>query len=46
MRDDHMEEGEEVISRKTIERSIDEEQAETYRIVCDGEVVGGGDSSD
>ena len=41
MRDDHMEEGEEVISRKTIERSIDEEQAETYRIVCDGEVVGG-----
>jgi len=25
MRDDHMEEGEEVISRKTIERSIDEE---------------------
>ncbi|MBQ6101393.1 MAG: hypothetical protein IJL04_03750 [Bacteroidales bacterium] len=42
MRDDHMEEGEEVISRKTIERSIDEEQAETYRIVCDDEVVGGG----
>lgn len=41
MRDDHIEEGEEVISRKTIERSIDEEQAETYRIVCDGEVVGG-----
>lgn len=41
MRDDHMEEGEEVISRKTIERSIDEEQTETYRIVCDGEVVGG-----
>lgn len=45
MRDDHMEEGEEVISRKTIERSIDEEQAETYRIVCDGEVVGGGGDS-
>ena len=41
MRDDRMEEGEEVISRKTIERSIDGEQAETYRIVCDGEVVGG-----
>ena len=41
MRDDHIEEGEEVISRKTIERSIDEEQTETYRIVCDGEVVGG-----
>ena len=35
MRDDRMEEGEEVISRKTIERSIDGEQAETYRIVCD-----------
>ena len=41
MRDDRMEVGEEVISRKTIERSIDGEQAETYRIVCDGEVVGG-----
>ena len=41
MRDDRMEEGEEVISRKTIERSIDGEQAETYRIVCDGDVVGG-----
>lgn len=41
MRDDRMEEGEEVISRKTIERSIDGEQAETYRIVHDGEIVGG-----
>ena len=41
MRDDRMEEGEEVISRKTIEHCIDGEQSETYRIVCDGEVVGG-----
>ncbi len=38
MRDDRMEEGEEVISRKTIERCINGEQAETYRIVCDGNV--------
>ena len=41
MRDDRMEEGEEVISRKTIERSMNGEQAETYRIICDGNVVGG-----
>ena len=41
MRDDRVEEGEEVISRKTIERCIDGNQAETYRIVCDGNVVGG-----
>ena len=41
MRDDHTEEGEEVISRKTIERSMNGEQAETYRIICDGNVVGG-----
>ena len=41
MRDDRVEEGEEVISRKTIERSMNGEQAETYRIVCDGIVVGG-----
>ena len=41
MRDDRMEEGEEVISRKTIERSMNGEHAETYRIVCDGNVVGG-----
>ena len=41
MLDDRMEEGEEVISRKTIEHCIDGEQSETYRIVCDGEVVGG-----
>ena len=41
MRDDRVEEGEEVISRKTIERCIDGDKAETYRIVCDGNVVGG-----
>ena len=41
MRDDRTEEGEEVISRKTIERCMNGEQAETYRIVCDGNVVGG-----
>jgi 7,8-dihydropterin-6-yl-methyl-4-(beta-D-ribofuranosyl)aminobenzene 5'-phosphate synthase len=41
MRDNRMEEGEEVISRKTIERSMNGEHAETYRIVCDGKVVGG-----
>ena len=41
MRDDRTEEGEEVISRKTIERSMNGERAETYRIVCDGNVVGG-----
>ena len=41
MRDERCEEGEEVISRKTIERSIDGENAETYRIVRDGQKVGG-----
>ena len=41
MRDDRTEEGEEVISRKTIEHSMNGEEAETYRIVCDGIVVGG-----
>ena len=40
-RDDHFEEDEEIISRGTIEQSIDEPTAETYRIVCDGEKVGG-----
>ena len=41
MRDDRVEEGDEVISRKTIECSIDGENAETYRIVLDGQKVGG-----
>ncbi len=40
MRDERCEEGEEVISRKTIENSIDGENAETYRIVLDGQKVG------
>ena len=41
MRDERCEEGEEVISRKTIEDSIDGENAEAYRIVLDGKKVGG-----
>ena len=41
MRDERCEEGEEVISRKTIEESIDGENAEAYRIVLAGEKVGG-----
>ena len=41
MRDDRMEEGEEVISRKTIERCMNDEHAETYRIVHEDETVGG-----
>ena len=41
LRDTRMEEGEEVISRSTIENSIDGENAETYRIVQDGQKVGG-----
>ena len=38
-RDDHFEEGEQIISRDTIIRSID--SGEAYRIVCDNEIVGG-----
>ena len=38
-RDDHFEEGEEIISRKTIEASID--SGEAYRIIQNGEKVGG-----
>ena len=41
MRDERCDEGDEVISRGTIERSIDGEKAETFRIVLDGEIVGG-----
>jgi GNAT superfamily N-acetyltransferase len=41
MRDNSTEEGSEVISRSTIERSIDGENAEAYRIVQDGKYVGG-----
>ena len=40
-RDNHIDPGGEIISRKTIEMSIDAEQAETYRIVLDGQNVGG-----
>ena len=38
-RDNHFEEGENIISRKTIEESID--GGEAYRIICNGESVGG-----
>ncbi|MBQ7173006.1 MAG: GNAT family N-acetyltransferase [Clostridia bacterium] len=38
-RDDHFEEDGEIISRATIEQSID--GGEAYRILCDGEKVGG-----
>ena len=38
-RDDHFEEGENIISRKTIEASID--SGEAYRIIQDGNKVGG-----
>ena len=41
MRDERCEEGEEVISRKTIKDSIDGDNAEAYRIVLDGKKVGG-----
>ena len=38
-RDDHFEDDGQIISRETIERSID--SGEAYRIVCDGQNVGG-----
>ena len=40
-RDDHIDGDGEIISRKTIERSIDATENETYRIVVDGKRVGG-----
>ena len=40
-RDNHLDTDGEIISRKTIENSIDDRQNETYRIVCDGKNVGG-----
>ena len=40
-RDDHVDFDGEIISRKTIERCIDDPDNETYRIVVDGENVGG-----
>ena len=41
LRNTRTKEGEEVISRTTIENSIDGENAESYRILLDGEEVGG-----
>ena len=41
VRDDHFEEEGEIIARRTIEESIDAEGAEAYRIVLDGQKVGG-----
>ena len=40
-RDDHVDGDEEIISRKTIEQSIDTPENDTYRIVLDGKKVGG-----
>ena len=40
-RDNHLDTDGEIISRKTIESSIDDRQNETYRIICDGKNVGG-----
>ena len=40
-RDNHIDDYGEIISRKTIERCIDDPQNETYRIVVDGKKVGG-----
>ena len=40
-RDNHLDDNDEIISRKTIERCIDEPDNETYRIVVDGKKVGG-----
>ena len=40
-RDDHIDGDGEIISRKTIENSIDDPQSETYRIVVEGKKVGG-----
>ena len=41
LRDTRTEEGEEIISRTTIEHSLDDENAETYRIILNGQKVGG-----
>ncbi len=38
---EHFEEKGEIISRKTIEDSMDAKGAETYRIIEDGQIVGG-----
>lgn len=41
LRDDNFEEDDEIISRATIEASIDGAEAETYCIMFDGKIVGG-----
>lgn len=41
MRNNSFEEDGQIISRETIEQCIDEEAAEAYRIVTDGQTVGG-----
>ncbi len=41
MRDGHVDEDGEIISRDTIERCIDDPQNETYRIMLEGKPVGG-----
>ena len=41
MRDNHLEEDGEIISRKTIEESIDSKNAETYRIIHEDKKIGG-----
>ena len=40
-RDDHLDGDGEIISRATIERSMDDPKSEVYRIMLDGEKVGG-----
>ena len=40
-RDDHIDDDGEIISRATIEKSIDNPKSETYRIILNGEKVGG-----
>ena len=40
-RDNHLDDNNEIISRKTIERCIDAPDSEVYRIVADGRKVGG-----
>ncbi len=41
LRDDHIDEDGEIISRETIERCMDDPDNETYRILLDGVPVGG-----
>ena len=41
MKDNHFEEDDEIISRKTIEESIDSKNAEAYRIILDEKKIGG-----